>query len=81
MLTINHKFYFSALMILIPFFIHAENSMGLKQIVSSVEKPRLDPNSRINQIDIENNQLSLLEIRKAGMLIFATPFNKFDGFG
>ncbi len=43
--------------------------------------PRLNPNDRITHDQIVNGQLSLNEIRKAGLLIFTTPFNKLDGFG
>lgn len=43
--------------------------------------PRLDPADRLDQQDIEQGQLSLRQIRKAGMLVFTTPFNKADGYG
>ena len=36
---------------------------------------------RITQDDIPGGGLSLDEIRKAGLTMFATPFNEFDGFG
>jgi len=45
------------------------------------EGPRLKPKSRISQEQIESGDLSLLEIRQAGLLIFTTPFNKADGHG
>lgn len=60
---------------------YAENLDYRKQIVSTIGKPRLDPNDRVEHSDIVNNNLSFLEIRKAGLLLFATPFNKFDGYG
>ena len=59
----------------------AEENKHQKQIVSSIGKPRLNPDNRINHSDIVNNNLTILEIRKAGMLVFATPFNKHDGYG
>ncbi len=37
--------------------------------------------SRTAQSDIESGKLSVEEIRRAGFKMFATPFNKFDGFG
>ncbi len=43
--------------------------------------PRLLPENRISQEQIENNEKTLLEIRAAGLFIFTTPFNKHDGFG
>ncbi len=60
---------------------YSENIDNHKHIVSSIGQPRLDPKSRLNQSDIESGNLTLVEIRKAGMLIFATPFNQFDGYG
>jgi hypothetical protein len=36
---------------------------------------------RITQDQIENNELTLLEIRKKGRVVFSTPFNKLDGYG
>ena len=43
--------------------------------------PRLQPEDRIDQEQIINEALSLTEIRNAGLKIFATPFNRADGFG
>ena len=44
------------------------------------EGPRLGPLSeRMTQAQVESGTLSLLELRKAGVKIFATPFNKADG--
>jgi hypothetical protein len=45
------------------------------------EGPRLHPDSRISQDQIINGELSLDEIRHAGLLVFTTPFNKADGYG
>lgn len=45
------------------------------------EGPRLHPDSRISQEQIINGELSLDEIRQAGLLVFTTPFNKADGYG
>jgi len=59
----------------------ADENTIRKQIVSSIGQPRLNPEDRVNQFDIENNNLTIKEIRKAGMLLFSTPFNKFDGYG
>ena len=50
-------------------------------IVSVLNQPRLNPDDRVNQSDIENYQLTIKEIRKAGLLVFSTPFNKADGHG
>jgi hypothetical protein len=36
---------------------------------------------RVTQEQIENNELSLWEIRLAGLRVFTTPFNKIDGYG
>lgn len=44
------------------------------------EGPRL-ANKIINQGDIADGRLALLEIRREGMRIFSTPFNKSDGYG
>lgn len=44
--------------------------------------PRLGPiTSRTSQSDIESGMLSLEQLRAAGLKMFATPFNKLDGFG
>lgn len=51
------------------------------KILTAVSQPRLSPEDRISQVDIENHHLTLKEIRKAGMLVFSTPFNKHDGHG
>ncbi|MFA0811497.1 di-heme oxidoredictase family protein [Microbulbifer epialgicus] len=45
------------------------------------EGPRLNPEDRITQDQISTGELSLKEIRKAGLLIFSTPFNRHDGYG
>jgi hypothetical protein len=46
------------------------------------EGPNLGPlTDRTTQSDIENGMFSLQEIRAAGLKMFATPFNKLDGFG
>lgn len=65
----------------LPFFVMATEIQPIASIQSSLNQPRLNPDDRVDQSAIENNQLTLKEIRKAGMLIFATPFNKFDGHG
>lgn len=39
------------------------------------------PDNLIEQSDIESGALSLDEIRKAGGIVFTTPFNRFDGMG
>lgn len=44
------------------------------------EGPALGLN-RITQADITGGSLSLFDIRKKGMEIFSTPFNKYDGYG
>jgi len=46
------------------------------------EGPALGPLAeRTTQAEIENGELSLLEIRSAGLHVFVTPFNKQDGYG
>jgi hypothetical protein len=59
-------------------------SVGFAQDVSAQyppgEGPALGPD-RIEQSDITGGALSLTDIRKAGLKIFATPFNKLDGYG
>lgn len=57
------------------------NRLVENKIQSTIGLPRLNPDDRINQYDVENNNLTIKEIRKAGMLIFSTPFNKADGHG
>jgi hypothetical protein len=44
------------------------------------EGPRLG-HDRISQAEIESGDLSLREIRLAGLKMFSTPFNKLDGYG
>ncbi|HIG11812.1 MAG: di-heme oxidoredictase family protein [bacterium] len=44
------------------------------------EGPALGTN-RTTQADITGGGMTLLDIRKAGLKIFATPFNKLDGYG
>jgi hypothetical protein len=53
----------------------------LKKIPSSLDQPRLNSSDRINQSDIEAGKLSIKQIRKGGLLVFVTPFNKADGYG
>lgn len=62
-------------------FISSLGFTQLKRIESSLGQPRLDPNQRISQSDIEDGNLSIKQIRKAGLLVFTTPFNKADGYG
>ncbi len=45
------------------------------------EGPRLKAKDRVTQDQIIANELTLQEIRRAGLLIFATPFSKADGYG
>jgi hypothetical protein len=52
-----------------------------EKITSTLNSPRLNPIDRIDQSEIENGSLTLHQIRKAGMILFTTPFNKFDGYG
>ena len=44
------------------------------------ERPNLGP-SRITQEQITAGDLSLNQLRSAGMRVFTTPFNKLDGYG
>lgn len=43
--------------------------------------PALDPDSRVSQSQIQNGELTLREIRFAGLKVFTTPFNHQDGYG
>ncbi|MGB5441282.1 MAG: di-heme oxidoredictase family protein [Gammaproteobacteria bacterium] len=43
--------------------------------------PRLKPEDRVSQDQIVSGSLDLVEIRKAGLMVFTTPFNKADGYG
>jgi len=45
------------------------------------EGPRFKPEVRITQHQIIDGSLSLKQIRKAGLFVFTTPFNKEDGHG
>jgi hypothetical protein len=57
-----------------PVFSGAEELIG--------EGPRLGPfESRVTQDQVESKTLTLQELRKAGLKLFTTPFNKYDGFG
>jgi len=44
------------------------------------ERPNLD-GVRVTQEQLENGELSLREIRLAGLRMFTTPFNRLDGYG
>jgi hypothetical protein len=44
------------------------------------EGPRLG-SQRITQADVTSGKVSLRDIRRAGLRIFTTPFNKADGYG
>lgn len=48
--------------------------------LSAAEAPNLGP-ERITQEQIESGEVSLFEIRRAGMRVFTTPFNRLDGHG
>ncbi len=37
--------------------------------------------SRIRQTDVVGGAMSLQDIRRAGMVVFSTPFNRLDGYG
>lgn len=46
------------------------------------EGPRLGPISeRMTQAEVESGTLSLRDLRLAGLKIFASPFNQYDGYG
>ncbi len=45
------------------------------------EGPRLKPEDRITQDQVTGGELTVKQIRKAGLLVFTTPFNKADGYG
>ncbi len=66
---------------ILPLIVNAQITTKTTEIISLISQPRLNPEDRISQADIEKHHLSLKEIRKAGMLVFSTPFNKHDGFG
>jgi cytochrome c551/c552 len=53
---------------------HAQTLIG--------EEPALGrPEDRVSQAEIESGQLSLHQVRSAGLKVFATRFRKADGFG
>ncbi|MBL4773173.1 MAG: hypothetical protein JKX98_06110 [Alcanivoracaceae bacterium] len=54
---------------------------GRTSIETSIGQPGLKPEDRVDQFDIANGGLTLKDIRKAGLLVFSTPFNKADGYG
>ena len=57
-------------------------SLSARSGVVTGEEPALGPlEGRITQDQIANGSLSLSEIRLAGLKIFATPFNHYDGYG
>lgn len=73
-MIMRKKFYGIALAVsFVSFEISAEDIIG--------EGPRLKPEDRLSQSQIANGELSLHQIREAGLLIFTTPFNKYDGYG
>ena len=45
------------------------------------EGPRLRAKDRVSHKQIRTGRLSLFEIRRAGLLIFTTPFHGADGYG
>ncbi len=72
----NSDCHFARLLTLLLFV----QSAAAQSIVG--EEPALGPlENRITQFDLTSGQLDLTDIRRAGLRIFATPFNHFDGFG
>lgn len=43
--------------------------------------PRLKPEDRVSQDQVAGGSLDLVEIRRAGLKVFTTPFNRADGHG
>ena len=52
---------------------------ALAEVIGS--GPRLKPEDRVSQEQIADGSLNLVEIRRAGLMVFTTPFNKADGYG
>lgn len=59
----------------------AQSQVKVDRIVTLIDQPKLVLHERLNQADIADGIHSLKVIRKAGMKIFSTPFNKHDGYG
>ncbi|MDX1655490.1 MAG: di-heme oxidoredictase family protein [Candidatus Competibacteraceae bacterium] len=62
---------------------HKASFMILMLILAPVfgEEPPALGTERTTQAQISNGSLPLVEIRRAGLKVFATPFNHADGFG
>ena len=58
----------------------ASAGVALAQNPPPGEGPALG-NNRITQSDITSGALTLTEVRQAGLKIFSTPFNAYDGYG
>ncbi len=71
----------SAYLLLTSPLLFSQDLLITNKLNSSLHQPRLDPSKRIDQTDIEAGNLTLWQIRKAGLLVFSTPFNKADGYG
>ena len=76
----------------LPFSANAVDEIGLEVLAGTsgdarfrnlfetpVDGPRLV--DKLNQADIEAGRVGINEVRRLGMLMFTTPFNKSDGFG
>lgn len=55
-------------------------SAGAQQAVVPMEGPCLR-NPRLTQAEVTNGTYTLLELRRRGLELFSTPFNRFDGYG
>lgn len=74
------KIRLALLSILIAGMAHAGD--GVPESDSAGERRRLvEAGVTITQAQIEKGKLPLREIRRQGMLVFSTPFNKADGYG
>ena len=76
----------------LPFAANATDEIGLEILQTSggsnrfhnfYDDPVVGPRlvDRLDQSDVENGQVSFRELRRLGMLMFTTPFNKHDGYG
>jgi hypothetical protein len=65
--------YLSAILLIVPC------TTAVAELAGS--GPRLKAEDRIDQGQIVRGELSLTQIREAGLKVFATPFNRADGLG
>jgi len=75
------KYITTGLFVLSSFVSIAQSQIKVDRIITTIGQPNLAPEDRLNQEDIADGIHSLKVIRKAGMKVFSTPFNKHDGYG